>query len=803
MSYFRFYVIAISFCLVLSLLCFTFSVRGQDVQSAQEEEYAVEAEPLEPLAIKLSVNEVRLDVVVLDKKTGNPITDLTADDFEVSQNGKRQIILSSAYIDNQPSASVKVSVSRKTAMNLTPLDMPAADLKREDTGRSIIFIVDDLSMEFEHGYHAKMALRNFVEKQMQPSDMVAILRTGYGNSALQTFLSDRSQAIARINNMRMERALTVNPDNSHMFRIYDNQLSALSYSLRILKDMPGRKVIILMTAEPTLRKPGKDPGNDFDAIYNVRFSKLADDALRAGVVVNYLNIRGLQNITEVTPVTGVTYNAPVESELRTQINAGNIDMRNLSAIINGVSKAAQERPRQQAPAINVPAEASLAVQSAWEEAHRVTNNPVAARAMFEIMLPERANRERSAFRGNVLNPLPLKTGGIIIENSNFFIDGIGREIESLIKGYYLISYVPPSDTFSSSDKEIFNRIKVNVKRRNADVHTRDGFYNRLESEMEAAAQAEHPLQKALFSPYLHTDLNVNVVSGYVRDAEAGHLVRSWIHLDPKDVKIVETKDGGARIDLNVVCLTSNTDGVVKDFKFVEHTLTIDAKNKSQDLEWMRKHGIRFAMLLPVKKTGSYYVRVAVEDAETGKVGSAYQFLEIPDVGKKELALSNIFMITSTDDYNWLISDVTTERAKGLFFPVFQSDEIRSPALRTYAPGDNLALLAILYNADEKAIVGSDVEMLFVLYKDGEVFLRGGGAVSVGSAGNLDGIPLLLRMPAGIDIPPGEYVLRLIVTDTKNSTKKEGVAAQIISFTVVENQTCETGGNVCVRETLIN
>jgi hypothetical protein len=32
------------------------------------------SEPTEPLQIKLSVDEVRLDVVVLDKK-GNPITD--------------------------------------------------------------------------------------------------------------------------------------------------------------------------------------------------------------------------------------------------------------------------------------------------------------------------------------------------------------------------------------------------------------------------------------------------------------------------------------------------------------------------------------------------------------------------------------------------------------------------------------------------------------------------------------------------------------------------------------------------------
>lgn len=42
--------------------------------------------------IKVGVEEVRLDAVVLDKK-GRQITDLTADDFEIYQDKKRQRII--------------------------------------------------------------------------------------------------------------------------------------------------------------------------------------------------------------------------------------------------------------------------------------------------------------------------------------------------------------------------------------------------------------------------------------------------------------------------------------------------------------------------------------------------------------------------------------------------------------------------------------------------------------------------------------------------------------------------------------
>ena len=76
-------------------------------------------------------------------------------------------------------------------------------------------------------------------------------------------------------------------------------------------------------------------------------------------------------------------------------------------------------------------------------------------------------------------------------------------------------------------------------------------------------------------------------------------------------------------------------------------------------------------------------------------------------------------------------------------------------------------------------------MRVVIYRDGKEFLRSGRPVSPGSAGNLDGVPLLLRLTMGKDIPPGDYVLELQVTDKRNSVRREGDASQTISFTVTE------------------
>ena len=794
LKYIRFTRIVICLCLVF----FTFiqySI-GQYVPSNPEaktvsETSADASETIEPLKIKLSVNEVRLDVVVLDNK-GNPVTDLTAKDFEILQNGKRQNVTSSVYIGHQSDAAAQPADARKDVRNLPPL--PTADLNREDTRRTIIFVVDDLSMYFEHTYYARMSLRNFVEKQMQDGDIVAIIRTGHGNSALQFFLSNKNEALARIDAMRMEMAFSPNIDGSHLSRIYDNQLSTIAYSLRVLQDMPGRKILNVITANPTLFKPDNtdmmiSSGNggapiqmfDFHIEYNDRFSRMADDALRTGVVVNFLNIAGLQDTPSINEILRIVNETAEKrmittgSEPRT-MTFGNETVTVMSPVRTLIYDEAT---------FNYP-DATGELRRAVEEARKFADNPSAQLMYIFQQYPKLFSRAFNENKMNALNPLPLKTGGVIIENTNFFLDGIGKETESLMKGYYLISYEPPSDTFSSDEsvKEVFNKIKVNVKRRGVKVYTRDGFYNRLKGKMDSAP-VEHPLVDAIFSPFTHTGLDVNVVAGYVKDAKAGHIVRSWIHIDPKYVKVVDTEDGGARIELRMVCLTSDTNGFIQDSSFVEHTLTIEPENKAENIALIRKHGIRFAMLLPVKKPGFYYVRVAVEDKESGRTGSAYQSVEIPDLNKKGLALSNIFMVPSAGDLEWILSNTALESSGELFFQVFKANEMRSPALRTFATGDSLQILAMLYNADNKAIAASEIEWRLVLYKEGKELMRNDALVGLDNAGNLEGIPILIRLTMGTDMPPGDYVLQMQAMDKKNSTRREGNASQSISFTVVE------------------
>ena len=229
-------------------------------------------------------------------------------------------------------------------------------------------------------------------------------------------------------------------------------------------------------------------------------------------------------------------------------------------------------------------------------------------------------------------------------------------------------------------------------------------------------------------------------------------------------------------------------GYVHDLKPLTHTYEIGHENRDENIALIQQHGIRFAMMLPVKKPGSYYVRTAVKDSESGNVGSAYQFIEIPDLDKKGLELSNVFIVSNADELKWLASAAAEEIEEGLFFPVFQEEEMRSPALRTYSRGDRLNALTMLYYAGDKAAPGSsEIGVQYILYRNGEEFRSFTPAlIQPSDAGNAIGIPVLQGFTLGTDIPPGDYVLQLVAIDRKNSKKQEGIAIKTLGFTVAEN-----------------
>ena len=63
-------------------------------------------------------------------------------------------------------------------------------------------VVDDLGLSFESTAQVRKMLTTFVDKQMQPGDLAAIIRTGAGMGSLQQFTSDKNLLHAAIDHVK-------------------------------------------------------------------------------------------------------------------------------------------------------------------------------------------------------------------------------------------------------------------------------------------------------------------------------------------------------------------------------------------------------------------------------------------------------------------------------------------------------------------------------------------------------------------------------------------------------------------------
>jgi hypothetical protein len=293
------------------------------------------------------------------------------------------------------------------------------------------------------------------------------------------------------------------------------------------------------------------------------------------------------------------------------------------------------------------------------------------------------------------------------------------------------------------------------------------------------AGISNSLYTAIFSPFQFNDLKISLASGYIEDPQKGYLLQSSMHLNAQDLSISEGKDGDGAIAVEAAIVTADINNAIQDSNAHRYEFEV----KKENIPWIRDHGIRFSMQLPIKKPGSYYVRTAVRDPASGKMGSAYQYIEIPDLNKSRLALSNIFIVNRGEDLPWAHSQTPEEYRKTLY-PDLRRDPRRSPALRNYLPGENFECAAMIYNAKSGKGQKPDLESQFLLYGDGkEVFRSEPETVDLGSVSDYRRIPIKISLRLKDALLPGDYVLLMQVKD-RLADKKYNFASQALDFKAV-------------------
>ncbi len=151
------------------------------------------AGPSKTFTMKVNSDIVLTNVVVRDKKTGEIVKGLKASDFTLLENGKPQQIRSFDFqnVDDAAVLAEKNTVSGKTIAQLLNNDL-ASDPQQLHDHRLMVFFFDLSSMQPEDIDRAVESAQDFVNKKMQPADLVALVSLDTSLAMDQDFTADKA-----------------------------------------------------------------------------------------------------------------------------------------------------------------------------------------------------------------------------------------------------------------------------------------------------------------------------------------------------------------------------------------------------------------------------------------------------------------------------------------------------------------------------------------------------------------------------------------------------------------------------------
>jgi VWFA-related protein len=711
--------------------------------------------PSEDEVVRISTNLVQIDAVVTDKN-GKQVTDLRAEDFEIFEDKRSQPISAFSYVSTDSTRLASSSAPTAPSIKNAP-PLPPAPLRPEQVRRTIVFVIDDLGLSFQSFTAVRSGLKKFVDQQMQPGDLAAIVKTGGGAGALQRLTSDKRQLYAAIDNAHWRGGFG-NRVGVHNFlpksdvpmpraeraeaRIsLTGTMMALESIIRALKVLPGRKSLLLFTdsfipfpdasdvategntpATPGAVSPSLDPG------------ALANDKLEGAD-----SIRTLVQATNQASVVIYTVSA--------------------FGLVTFSPTAADRSPT----------------------GNLVTGDPInqlTTGSWLSNTLNVRSNLVRRTQEG--LQELAHQTGGFAIINNNDLGNGIGRIMDDL-RGYYLIGYRPSDLTFEKRNgRTPYHKITLRLKRPDLHIRSRQGFYGLpdVKDPQVTLRSRQQQLVAALESPFSADGVRLRLTTLF-GNAPQGSFLRTLLHIDARDLTFKQQSDGSYQTEFDVIASSYGENGLIADHLSRAEVLRMQGKTYAKVL----RYGLNYNLLVPIKKPGPYQLRAVLHDSASDRIGSAYQFAEVPELKKGRLAVSGVVLSAKVLDLAALSANTGVYDA-----PSDNGEQAQpTPAVRRFKAGTLMDYGYIIYNARP----GSnntlpDLLAQVRLFRDGELVTSQEEPPIDTARLQLDPKRLSskgsLRLRA--DLIPGQYVLQILITDPK-AKERYATASQWIDFEVVK------------------
>lgn len=715
--------------IILLLSLYTPDALGQVKPEPTPPEQAAEV-------VRINTDLVQTDVMVFDKR-GRFVEGLRREDFELRIDGKPlpisffdRVTAGSRSEESQLAAARGESSTLKKGDSSVPVPL--------DRGRTVFFFVDDLHLSANSLVSARNVLFHYIEKEIGQNDQAAITSASGQIGFLQQITDNKAVLRAAAGRLKMRSTVVRDSQRPPMseyqaLAIERNDREVISYFVdEIMKEMPSLPSIA-STQVGTLptNRPEQEVRNRARLI------------LQEAAFITRNTLSGLESLVRsVGKLPG--------RKLIFFISSGFfLDARNSDSF---------ERLRQ----ITSSAARNGVVIYSMDARGLVTGGPDAS---SDVSVDPSGRLQRIAGgelieSQDALNALAKDTGGRTIFNTNSLDSGIHKALDET-SAYYLLAWRPQSDEQKS---EKFRRIEVSViGRPELIVRSRAGFFavepasaaNRIRTNTQnpqatnGEKVSDTRLHAALLAPVPEEGLPVSLNLTYVNNPDKGLTLTVALEINAAALSFPEEDKKQATV--RITGLVYNDEGKVG--ASFNDLVTIAAPATNSGSNGARGFIYNYPLKIP---PGLYQVRVGVSDEKSGKVGSAQEWIEIPDLSSGRLALSSVIASQRKSQPTAIGDAVTSPQTEPLDLSTITVD-------RRFQRNSFLRFLVFIYSRPPVASQPDIAVQVQILRDDQPVLTTSQRKVST------DGVSDLSRLAYAAEIllehlPIGRYVLQVSAVD---------------------------------------
>ncbi len=684
--------------------------------------------------VRITTELVQTGVTVLDKQ-GRLIDGLKKEDFELRVDGR---VVPISFFENIVAGSQRDRLTRVRGNETAKTkDSPAEVSFRQ---RTIIFFLDDRHLSLGSLGRTRKTLSDFIDKEMGQNDLVAIASASGQIGFLQQFT-----------------------DNKEVLRAAVERLNHVPYVVTDYAGRPGSR----MTEYMALTIERKDDSNVFeffvqDCLRTAPRGVSRQDraSIRRHCEIEVQN-RARQLVVQAGAVTSGTYYS-----LETLLRSAERMPGSKLAFFFSDGFLADAGPRgpvgsdqigrltdqaRRAGAVLYTIDARGLMSGALDASGNVPMDPDGRL--------EAANAREIAASQDALNALAVDTGGRALRNQNTFHRFINEAVAETSR-YYLIAWRPEG---AEEKTENFKKIQIAVVGRpELTVQSARGFFSNRATAGTTAKTTSVPEEKNA-KPESKTDADLR---GALNDSASTHalpLQLSLIYLDtPANGPVLTTSvqapteflsygnESRDPAQLSVAGVVLNDQG--KRMAGFKTELKVNPASSSETTP--ANSNVIYNYRSPLKP-GIYQVRVAARDDRSGILGSAMEWIVIPDLTRNQLSLSSLIVG---------LGSVTNRNA--------EAGQIQWSVDKKFALNSQFEFMTFIYNSSNNSTVQVHV------YKDGKSVLSIPAKNIEAAPEDPRRIPFKAKINlAGLHT--GRYILEVNVQDrTANKTASQQSAFYI-------------------------